>query len=150
MPKLTSKQETILWVDDEETVQSAIAQLLRRTGFRVLEASTYHDAIALFESNRDAITLLIADISLPDGNGCELALAMRAQNERLRVLFVSGHVGAEFCRFYGLEVTDLYFLAKPFQNQEFLLRVQQVLNAPIPFPSFCLPQDAASSANKGK
>jgi DNA-binding response OmpR family regulator len=147
MPKRSVK-ETVLWVDDEETVRSAIAVVLRRAGYRVLVASTYQDALATFESNRDAITLLIADISLPGGNGCELALAMREQNRDLRVLFVSGHVGAEFCRFYGLEATDLCFLAKPFQNNELLLRVQQVLNAPIPFPNFCVRTDAVFSANK--
>ena len=61
----------------------------------------------------EAVDLLIADISLPDGNGCELAIAMREKKPDLRVLFVSGHVGAEVCRFYGLDVTDLHFLRKP-------------------------------------
>jgi DNA-binding response OmpR family regulator len=134
MGKTTKHQKTILLLDDEEIERSTARQILQGEGYTVLEADSYNSAINVFESNRAAIDLLLADISLPDGNGCELAIAARNQKEDLRVLFVSGHVGAEVCRFYGLDVTDLHFLRKPFEAQQLLQCVRRVLQAAEPFP----------------
>src|SRR4051812_12586485 len=102
--------KTILLVDDEETERIITCQILHGEGCTVLEADCYASALSVFEANRDRIDLLIADISLPDGNGCDLALVMRGGKPDLRVLFVSGHVGTEVCRYYGLDVTDQHFL----------------------------------------
>ena len=88
----------------------------------------------VFEANRDRIDLFLADIALPDGNGCELAVAMRQQKPNLRVLFVSGHVGSEVCRFYGLDVTDEHFLRKPFRPSELVKSVERVLSVTAAFP----------------
>jgi len=79
--------------------------------------------------------LLITDISLPGGNGCELAIALREQKPDLRVLFVSGHVGAEICRYYSLDIFDEHFLPKPFVGTDLISRVKQVLGSPDRFPT---------------
>ena len=55
---------------------------------------------------------------------------MRKRKSDLRVLFVSGHVGAEVCRFHGLEPSTLHFLGKPFKAADLLARVAQVLDSP--------------------
>jgi CheY-like chemotaxis protein len=129
-----NSQPTVLLVDDEESDRDMICATLRTEGFAVLQAGSYQEAYGRFEANRDSVDLLVADISLPDGNGCELALAIRDSKPDLRVLFVSGHVGAEVCRFYGLDVTDLYFLRKPFAANELSRSVQQVFAGAEPFP----------------
>src|SRR5260370_5325468 len=116
MEKSTHTAKTILWGDDEETVRFPIAQGLRGNGYQVFEAVGYNDAVAVFESNRDRVDLLIVDIALPDGSGCELALELREQKPDLRVLFVSGYAGAEVCPFYGLRVLDLPFLRMQFKS----------------------------------
>lgn len=127
-------QKTILLLDDEEIELSTNSAILQGQGYIVLEAESYDEAVLVFESARDQIDLLIADISLPDRNGCELALALVEKRSDLRVLFVSGHVGAEVCRFYGLDITDLHFLAKPFTKESLIARVNQVLESKDPLP----------------
>lgn len=127
-------KKTILLLDDEESDRSVASKLLQSQGYAVLEADCYKTALSTFEARAKTIDLLIADISLPDGNGCELAAVLLLQKADLKVLFVSGHVGSEVCRFYGLEVTDLHFLSKPFQDKDLLKRVTQVMESTEPAP----------------
>ncbi len=142
-----SRPYTILLVDDEESDRTSARQILKDAGYVVLESDGYQDAFGRFESHRDDIDLLVADIALPDGNGCELALSVRDQKPELRVLFVSGHVGSEVCRYYGLDVSDLHFLRKPFAPEELCSRVEAVLASGAPFPERYKPKVKTSSGD---
>ena len=133
--------KTILVVDDEETDREEIRDILHTQDYMVLEAGAYDHALRVFERNRDAVDLLISDISLPAENGCNLAITLREQKADLRVLFISGYVGAEVCRFYGLEVTDEHFLRKPFAPADLLERVSQILGSEASFPKLCEPPE---------
>jgi two-component system cell cycle sensor histidine kinase/response regulator CckA len=99
--------------------------------------------------NRDAVTFLVADVSLPDGNGCALASALRNQKADLRVLFVSGNVGAEVCKYYGLKTGALHFLRKPFVVQKLVDRVRKILKSRQGFPRLFLPKALTSSGKHG-
>jgi DNA-binding response OmpR family regulator len=125
---------TVLVVDDEDIDLLMTAEVLKAHGYVVLSANGYSDGMAVFDLHRDAIQLLIADVVLPDGNGCALALSMRKQRPDLRVLFISYHVGADALRYYGLDPSSLHFLTKPFEETELLKRVVGVLTAAKPFP----------------
>jgi DNA-binding response OmpR family regulator len=117
---------TVLVVDDENRDRAQVASALAAKGYSVLQAYCYSDAMAVFEMNRDAVTLLISDVALPDGNGCALALAMKKQKADLRVLFISFQVGTEICKYYGLSVRHLHLLRKPFNGAKLLSRVRRV------------------------
>src|SRR5437899_6578320 len=123
-----------LLVDDEETDREQMRRTLRDQGHTILEARTYHEALSIFELNPESFELLIADISLPGGNGCELAIAFRKQKPDLRILFVSAHVGAEVAKYYGLGISDHNFLRKPFAADELKSRVKEILGDPEPSP----------------
>jgi DNA-binding response OmpR family regulator len=133
------KNHTILVVDDEETDRSAILGALQREQFHVVGAETYNEALAVSAST-PGISFLVADVALPDGNGCALAIAIRQAIPRVKVLFVSGHVGGEACRYYGLDVTDSHFLRKPFTADQLVARVKEVMNSEIPFPDLYVPK----------
>src|SRR5947199_496995 len=135
MHSVSKRKKTILLLDDEAMERTKACEILHGENCTVLEADCCKRALTLFEANRDRIDLLVADIALPDGNGCELALALRQQKPDLRLLFVSGHVGAEVCRFYGLDVTDDHFLKKPFRPAELVKSVERVLNAAATYPA---------------
>ena len=121
--------ETILIVDDEQVYRAVLRRVLEKRGYSVLQADTYRNALDLFEKNRDAIALLITDISLPGGSGCELWVLMRKKKTDLNVLFISGHVGAEILRKYGVEPSQFHFLSKPFNAAELVERVRQILES---------------------
>lgn len=149
VPETQIKPVTVLLVDDEADDRALVGQALRSSGYTVLEADNFQQCVEVFEEGRGAVQLLIADISLPDGNGCDLALLLWSRQPDLRVLFVSGHVGAEVCRFYGLEVTDSHFLRKPFKAKELVARVRQVLSDSETFPRLCEPQKPRTSTMGG-
>jgi DNA-binding response OmpR family regulator len=119
----------ILVVDDEPEDLAAIRALLDGKGYKVFGAGNYDSAWNIFNRSQDEISLLIADVSLPGKNGCELAQSVLSLKPELKVLFVSGHAGAEVCRFYGFTVSDLHFLRKPFQPEALAERVRSVLDA---------------------
>jgi DNA-binding response OmpR family regulator len=125
--------QTVLVVDDEAEDRQSIRTALEARGDRVLEAGSYCSAVNTFEQNQDDINLLITDISLPDNNGCELAQSIMESRPDMKVLFISGHAGAEVCRFYGLVNPDLHFLEKPFKPIDLLVRVWRVLFSSVRF-----------------
>jgi len=149
MGKRKPGSTTVLLVDDEEFDRTSASVVLRAEGYTVLEGESYSDAMAVFDLNRKHITLLVADISLPDGNGCALAIAMRNQKPDLRVLFVSGHVGAEVCKYYGLDVAAVHFLRKPFTGPDLANRARTILMGSEPFPRLMAPKTFTSSGELG-
>jgi two-component system, cell cycle sensor histidine kinase and response regulator CckA len=118
---------TILVVDDEPNDVEAARSALEPAGFTVLSADSYEAALEVAAQNIHEIELAILDISLPGTNGVDLFQALLRKNAALKVLFVSGHVGAEIIRFYGLRATNRHFLKKPFKAEEFIGRVHEVI-----------------------
>jgi two-component system cell cycle sensor histidine kinase/response regulator CckA len=125
--QVTRNTQTILVVDDELEDRQLMRATLQADGYRVFEASNYHSGVNTFAQHSHEIDLLIADVSLPDANGCELGKSILEINPDLKVLLVSGHTGAEVCRFYGLTSLELHFLEKPFKPADLLIRVYRVM-----------------------
>jgi len=130
----TKGKKTVLVVDDEDSDLTKNSQILVHEGYTVLEADCYRRALRVVEDDRDRVDLMVADVSLPDGDACDLALTMRDHQPGLRVLFVSGHVGAEVGRFYGLDQNCIHFLKKPFTAEQLTNRVRRVFRAAERFP----------------
>jgi len=112
-----------------------MGRALQSEGYHVFQAGDYTSGVAAFENHKSEINLLVVDVSLPGKNGCELARTLLSQKPDLRVLFISGHVGAEVVRFYGIDVTDLFFLRKPFKLPDLVKRVRRVLDSSAPLPN---------------
>ena len=124
----------ILVVDDEADDCEIFAAALQKEGYTVLQAANSTQALSICDAQPRRVDLLVTDISLPVTNGCELAKQLLKRYPEVKMLFVSGYVGAEVCRYYGIPVTDLFFLRKPFQPADLVERVRRVLesNAPVP------------------
>lgn len=129
---MSMSNRTVLVVDDEQAQRDLIRTILHMEAYAVLEASDYDDALDVQQKHLGEIDLLLIDLSLPGGNGYDLSVALLHVEPHLKVLIVSGYAGAELCKFYETEVTDLHFLEKPFRPEELLRRVKSVLESADP------------------
>jgi DNA-binding response OmpR family regulator len=74
----------------------------------------------------------LIDLGLPGGNGYDLSKDLLAIEPHLKVLFISGQAGAELCKFFDMQITDVHFLQKPFQPAELMRRVKSLLELADP------------------
>lgn len=84
--------ETILIVDDEPALITALQRMLRRLNYQVISTNSPREAIQLFRKNAPAFDLVITDFTMPEMNGLELAGQVRAIRPDLPVLLASGYV----------------------------------------------------------
>ena len=102
---------------------------LRTKGYRVLEASDYQQAENVHAQHSGQIDLLLTAVSLPGGNGYELARALLNVDTGIKVLFVSGQTGAKVGEFYDKNLIDPHTLSRPFGPADLLQRVKHLLEA---------------------
>jgi len=126
---MTNPGETILLVDDEETVRRFSSRVLEKHGFTVLTASGGPDALAVAEQHGRPLDLLLTDVMMPGMNGRELAESLLALRPSLRVLFISGYAEDVLVSDVGL-VPGAAFLGKPFKPKALLSKVREVLDGP--------------------
>jgi CheY-like chemotaxis protein len=116
------QRETILLVEDEPAVRQLFSLALSRAGYRVHEARNGQEAMKMFDQHGEAIDLLLTDMRMPFMGGAELAAQLRTRRKTLKLLCISGYVGATETEF----AED--FLAKPFSRDELLTKVREVLD----------------------
>lgn len=127
---MSQYQGCVLVVDDEPVDVAFLRRALESRGFEVLDSDSYESAIRVFGTRSEDIELVLIDVSLPGRNGIELAKALLRKKADLKMLFTSGHVGAEVLRFYGLPATDEHFLQKPFTPTALLGRIEETMKSP--------------------
>jgi CheY-like chemotaxis protein len=121
-------RESILLVEDEDSVRVIIGALLRRHGYHVLEAATPRGALEIFAHHADAIALLLTDVVMPEMNGPALAQRLVSQKPELRILFISGYTDAAGPA--ALRGPHVGFLAKPFRASALTRAVRDLLDRP--------------------
>ncbi|HEY0880584.1 MAG TPA: ATP-binding protein, partial [Archangium sp.] len=118
--------ETVLLVEDDTQVRQAVEGMLRRAGYRVLNAANGDAAVKVSEGYAGTIDVLLTDVIMPGVSGRKLAEKLRAQRPGLRVLFMSGYSDDELARDGTLD-PDVQFIRKPLTNEALLARLRKVL-----------------------
>jgi CheY-like chemotaxis protein len=110
----TADSSLILVVEDDEDLRSMTRMLLSDVGYRVLEARSGRDALALLKTKTE-VDLVLTDVVLPDGmNGPQMVREARRSNALLKAIYMSGYAGAALARRGGL-ADDEVLVQKPFE-----------------------------------
>jgi PAS domain S-box-containing protein len=124
----TAGTETVLVVEDDESVRTVVVRVLRQAGFTVLEAVADAQAVAICERPAPAIQLIITDLVMPGMGGRQLARALQQRRPNARVLFMSGYTEDAVMRHRFLE-REAAFIGKPFTPERLVGKVREVLDA---------------------
>jgi two-component system, cell cycle sensor histidine kinase and response regulator CckA len=122
-PSSVGGSETILLVEDEESVRQLVRETLESRGYRVLEAPNGEAALALAAQHKDDLHLVITDVVMPGLSGHELARQLLAARPSLKVLYLSGYAQDAF----PPSESHKAFLQKPFTLQNLARKVREVL-----------------------
>jgi CheY-like chemotaxis protein len=126
----SAQGELILLVEDELRVRAMVRAVLLRWGYRVLDASSAEEALAIFLNEGARIDLVLSDVALGKSTGSELVQRLRALRADLRVLLMSGYAGKAVMRHGGMVAAGVPFLEKPFTLDDMGRKVREVLGPP--------------------
>jgi PAS domain S-box-containing protein len=119
--------ETVLVVEDEDGVRELLWKILTEHGHTVLEARHGRDALTVAGGYSHPIQLLVTDVVMPEMGAGELVDRLLTQRPDLKVLFISGYTNDEVLR-RGVTQTDAAFIQKPFEAQNLMRKVRQLLD----------------------
>ena len=119
--------ETVLLVEDEESVRQLVRETLSARGYNVLEADDGQKALAIAASHTGPIHMLVTDVVMPGMSGRELAKHLAQTHPQTKVLYLSGYTEDAIVH-QGVLDSGTAFLQKPFTLQMLSRKVREVLN----------------------
>jgi len=90
-PTARGQGETVLLVEDEDSVRALAERILLRGGYRVLEARGGGEALLICERHSEPIDVLLTDLVMPQLSGTELAERIRRLRPDIKILYMSGY-----------------------------------------------------------
>jgi len=123
----TGGSETVLLVEDEESVRELVRETLQNKGYTVMEASDGINGMKVAETYDGKIDILITDVVMPGMSGRELAQRVAASRPSIRVLYLSGYTEDAIIH-EGVLDPGTAFLQKPFTLQALARKVRDVLH----------------------
>jgi signal transduction histidine kinase/CheY-like chemotaxis protein len=129
LPRPESHGETILVVEDEDSVRSLVVRMLERNGYRVLDARSGTEALESAAMFDGAIALVLTDVVMPGMSGGEFAEQLSAARPEVEIVFMSGYPDDVPTKL-GVLGPDTNYLQKPFTESALLATVAGVLETP--------------------
>jgi len=114
----------ILLVEDHQATRLALTRLLNRRGFRVTSAGTIAEARSL--ADKESFSLVISDLGLPDGNGCDLMAYLKTAHGLQGIALTGYGMEHDIARAASAGFTG--HLTKPVRVQELQLLMTRVLS----------------------
>jgi len=125
-PEAVGGTETILLVEDEESVRQLVRDTLAAKGYQVLEGENGEAGIAAAAGHRGRIDLIITDVVMPGMGGREMVKQLAETRPETRVLYLSGYTEDAIVSDGSIE-KGTAFLQKPFTLQSLSRKVREVL-----------------------
>jgi len=121
---LKSNSQLVAIVDDDQSVQSALKDLMESAG---LPARCFGSAEEFLESKqRQQTAVLITDMRMPGMSGLDLQAKLNAEASRIPIIFITAHGDAKM-KAQALRAGAIDFLPKPFDDEGLLEKVRMVL-----------------------
>ncbi len=132
VPPLTRQEqqggsETILLVEDEETVRTVTARVLVARGYVVHQAANGEEALALARTLDGHVDLVLTDIVMPDMDGVQMVKRLLKLWPGLKVVYMSGYAHGDKLE-PGSQSMENQILQKPFSTESLTLKVREVLD----------------------
>lgn len=121
---MTVSDHTILVVEDDDIQRRQVANVLKKNGYNVFQASTGHETIRILESKE--ISLILTDRKMPWMDGDWLLTYVRTNYARIPVVFITA---------YPDELGELKpdaILVKPYREKQLRETVQRLIEKPNP------------------
>jgi len=117
----------IVIIEDETDLGNVISEYLKLRGFTVIWYQTASEALEYYSANELANKLVIVDVQLPDMNGFDLAAEIVKINPNQPFFFLTAH-NEKQDRLRGLKIGAIDYISKPFEIEELVLRIRNIIN----------------------
>lgn len=126
--KVPRGTESVLLVEDEDSLRGLVRKFLEKCGYVVLEAKDGQSALRISNIFPGPIHALLTDVVMPGMSGCELARAIGQRRRTTKVLFMSGYAADADL---PTEVSERkgYFIKKPFSRCALATNLREILDA---------------------
>lgn len=136
LPKSTLRppekgEETILLVEDEDSVRRMASKMIVSLGYTLLAAADGEEGLRVAESHPGKIDLIIADVVMPSLSGPEMIDRLRISLGYIPHLYVSGFTMDKLVE-HGADDSLENLIRKPYSREELARRIRQILDAPLP------------------
>jgi PAS domain S-box-containing protein len=122
----TGGSETVLLVEDEESVRQLVRETLEAKGYKVMEAENGEAGLQIAETHKGPIHMVITDVVMPGISGRELVKRVMQLRPETKVLYLSGYTEDAIVH-KGVLDRGTAFLQKPFTLQTLSRKVREVL-----------------------
>ena len=120
-------KETILLVEDEDSLRHLASRTLQSQGYNILEACDGLAALKLCQRHLPLIDIVVTDVVMPNLNGVDLIQRLKEFRPHLKVLYMSGYTDSTVVR-HGVEETEINYLQKPFTPDLLRRKVRELLD----------------------
>jgi len=122
----------VLVVDDSRAVRMIVARIVKELGYEVLEAANGKEALAVIETEKSDVTLVLADWNMPEMNGLDLLRQLRQDPELSSLVVVMVTTETEIDQMTAaLEAGANEYVMKPFTKEILLEKLEMVGIRPV-------------------
>ena len=130
---MIDRQHTILVVEDEELLLDLLKEMLEAEGYRVITATDGNQAVNLYRSEKEKVSLVLSDMGLPNMGGWEVLRQLKTINPMVKVILSSGFMDSKV-RQDMIHSGAKDFIQKPYTPEKVIEQIRASILSDDPKP----------------